>query len=186
MSNPLSLSGLWEVCFNNFIEPHYFYEEPFDGCGWVFDDEYVVIHDFLLPPFFVAVQFLFTVCFTLCLIGCLLMAGFLLMPKDNDLYIVLLLTKGSLLFLSATCGLIAVIIFGARGDGRDWMPHWEHNDMGWAFALAVLGSMILYPASILYMIEARRMRYKRLNEIGNREAGAYSMDDRKRHHHTDI
>lgn len=35
--------------------------------------------------------------------------------------------------------MIAVIIFGARGDGRDWMPNWEHNDMGWAYALAVLG-----------------------------------------------
>lgn len=176
------------VCFNNFYEPHYFYDEPFDGCGWVFDDSFMVIQDLLLPTFFVAVQFFFTVSFTLCLLGGLLMLVYIVMPKDSDFYIMLLLTMGSILFLSAVCGLIAIIIFGARGDGRDWMPHWEHNNMGWAYALAVLGSMILFPASILFTIEARRMRYKRLNEIGNREAGAYSLDDRKQHRpgHSDI
>lgn len=81
------------------------------------------------------------------------------------------------LLFTALCGLIAVITFGARGDGRDWMPNWEHNDMGWAFALACVGVCFLMPSGVLYMIEARRERYKRLNEIGTREASAYSIGD---------
>lgn len=91
----------------------------------------------------------------------------------------------------AIFGLIAVIIFGARGDGRDWMPHWEHNDMGWAFACACVGVCILLPSGILYMTEARRERYKQLNEIGTREASAYSVGAdirqyQQRQGHTDI
>lgn len=77
----------------------------------------------------------------------------------------------------AIFGLIAVITFGARGDGRDWMPHWEHNDMGWAYACACVGVCILLPSGILYMAEARRERYKQLNEIGTREASAYSVGE---------
>lgn len=76
---------------------------------------------------------------------------------------------------AAICGLIAVITFGARGDGRDWMPNWEHNNMGWSFVLACVGVLMLAPGGVLFMVEARRERYKRLNEIGTREAAAYSV-----------
>lgn len=94
---------------------------------------------------------------------------------------------------AAAFGLIAVIIFGARGDGRDWMPHWEHNDMGWAFACACVGVCTLLPSGILFIVEARRERYKQLNEIGTREASAYSVGEdirryqsRQQSGHTDI
>lgn len=97
------------------------------------------------------------------------------------------------LAFAAVFGLIAVIIFGARGDGRDWMPHWEHNDMGWAFACACVGVCTLFPSGILFIVEARRERYKQLNEIGTREASAYSVGEdirryqsRQQSGHTDI
>lgn len=48
--------------------------------------------------------------------------------------------------------------------------------MGWSFALAVVGAVMLLPAGILYMVEARRERYKRLNEISNREVSEYGDD----------
>uniref|UniRef100_A0A6B2E6F5 Putative conserved secreted protein n=1 Tax=Phlebotomus kandelakii TaxID=1109342 RepID=A0A6B2E6F5_9DIPT len=171
--------GLWEVCFNKFRDINRWYDVYFKGCMWVFEEEYYIIHDFLLPSFFVATQFFFTICFTLLLVSLFLTSLFLVASKDDDRYIMLLLTNGAVQVIGATCGLIAVITFGARGDGRDWMPNWEHNDMGWAFALAVLGVMILFPAGALFLVEARKIKYKRLNEIGTREASSYSMDDRK-------
>lgn len=60
--------------------------------------------------------------------------------------------------------------------------------MGWAFALAVVGVLMLAPSGVLFMIEARRERYKRLNEIGNREARPYRIDEDSRRYggNTDI
>lgn len=42
-------------------------------------------------------------------------------------------TKG--LLLTGFFGFIAVIVFGAMGDNRDWMPHWDHNHLSWSFGL---------------------------------------------------
>ena len=154
---------------------------------WVFEEEYYIIHDYILPSFFIGVQFFFTLSFTLMLFSILLTLVFLTCSKDNDRYITLLLTNGSALVVAGLLGVLACIMFGAWGDSRDWMPNWEHNDMGWAFALAVVGSFMLFPAGILFLVEARRAKYKTLNEIGNREAGgAYSMDSRRYRGHTDI
>ena len=32
-------------------------------------------------------------------------------------------------------GFISVLVFAVLGDGRDWMPHWDHNYLSWAFAI---------------------------------------------------
>lgn len=165
---------------NDFQDIHRFYDTRFTGCMWVFEEEYYIIHDYLLPGFYIATQFFFTLCFTLLLIALLMTLAFLGCSRDDDRYVMLLLSNGSIQIFSALCGLISVIIFGARGDGRDWMPDWIHNNMGWSFALAVVGVVLLIPSGALFMVEARRERYKRLNEIGTREASAYSADDGSR------
>lgn len=184
---------------------------------WVFEEEYYIIHDFLLPGFYIAVQFFFTLTFTLLLVSALLTLGLFMYTRDDDRYMVVLLSNGAsqvagceycehfryfvdcyiyylccVYFLQALFGLIAVIVFGLRGDGRDWMPNWEHNNMGWAFACACVGVCTLLPSGVLYLAEARRERYKQLNDIGTREASAYSVgDDIRRYQqrqsgHTDI
>lgn len=168
--------GLWEVCFNNFQDIHRFYDTRFTGCMWVFEEEYYIIHDFLLPGFYIAVQLFATLCFVMCLLALPLTLGFLRTSRDDDRYVVLLLTIGTCQVLGSIFGFIAVVIFGAKGDSRDWMPGWQNNDMGWSFAFAVVGAVMLLPAGILYMVEARRERYKRLNELSNREVSEYGDD----------
>lgn len=171
---------------------------------WVFEEEYYIIHDFLLPGFYTAVQFFFTLTFTLLLVSLLLICGILYYTHDDDRYMTVLLSNGAcqlaacnMRFSSsgnmcecmlrtnwfrfnkflAIFGLIAVIIFGARGDGRDWMPNWEHNNMGWAYACACVGVCVLLPSGVMFLTQARRERYKKLNEIGTREASAYSVGE---------
>lgn len=95
-----------------------------------------------------------------------------------------MLTTGTDLILAGIFGLIAVLIFGANGDRRDWMPNWEHNDLSWSFALGVLGSLFLFPAGILFLIEARKAKYRRLQE-NQPPPSQYSMETRKSSH-TDI
>ncbi|XP_012264925.1 uncharacterized protein LOC105691182 [Athalia rosae] len=152
--------GLWQVCFKNFKDIRHLYDTRFNDCWWIFEEEYYIIQDFLLPGFFVAVQLFFTLCMTLLLVGGFLTLLCTLGSRQHEKYQLYLWATGGTLTLAATFGLIAVIIFGAKGDGRDWMPNWEHNDIGWSFALAVVGSVLLYTGGILFLIEARRTRKK--------------------------
>lgn len=43
------VSGLWQVCFHGFVDPRHWYDTKFYGCWWVFEEEYYIIHDILLP-----------------------------------------------------------------------------------------------------------------------------------------
>lgn len=153
--------GLWEVCFVNFSEPHYWYDTTFDSCWWIFEEEFYIIFNFLLPGFFVTVQFFFTLCFTLHLIGICCVLLYMICSRENYRFVHLLVFLGALLNFSALSGTIAVYIFGLYGDGRDWMPNWEHNNIGWSYALAVIGVIGSYVSGTLYLIEARRHRIKR-------------------------
>jgi hypothetical protein len=55
----------------------------------------------------------------------------------------------------AFLGSIAVIVFGAMGDSRAWMPDWQNNYLSWSFAFAVIGVFGEYVAGILFLVEAR-------------------------------
>lgn len=84
--------------------------------------------------------------------------------------------------ISGFCGLIAVLIFGNNGDRRDWMPNWEHNDLSWSFAFAAVGTLLLLPGGALFLVEAKRARYRLLQ--ASRPSSHYDMEIRKAH--TDI
>ncbi|XP_011311462.1 uncharacterized protein kune [Fopius arisanus] len=160
--------GLWQVCLKNFQDPRHMYDTVFETCWWVFEEEYYIIRDILLPEFFVATQFFFTLCLTLLLIGGFLTALYTCCSRSQAHYQELLWAIGGNLTISGVSGLIACIIFGARGDGRDWMPNWEHNDISWSFAMAVVGSVFLLAAGMLFLVEARRHK-KRLERMLDEE-----------------
>ncbi|XP_067014267.1 uncharacterized protein kune [Anabrus simplex] len=172
--------GLWQVCFNGMEDTHHFYETKFEGCWWVFEEEYYIIHDILLPGFFVATQFFFTLCFTLLLIASFLVALYMCCSKHHDRFVLLLLVVGTDLTLAAFSGTIAVIIFGARGDGRDWMPNWEHNNISWSYALAVFGVLFLYMGGVLFLIEGR-VHHIRRKMAQSSQRSEYGMEQRKGH-----
>ncbi|XP_026764146.1 uncharacterized protein LOC113522605 [Galleria mellonella] len=190
LANPKFVKiGLWEVCFNGFEEIHHWYDTVFTGCWWIFEEEYYIIHDVLLPGFFIATQFFFTI--TMCSVLASMFLSYLYLGKDKDdeNYVTLLVTLGTVLVIGGFSGIISVVTFGARGDGRDWMPNWEHNDLGWAFALGCIGVILLFPAGILFLVEARVHKYKRLHEMQSRDPSSYSMHERKVGYtsgHTDI
>jgi len=64
--------------------------------------------------------------------------------------------------VGAACGTIALIIFGAMGDGRNFMPDWEHNYLSWSFGLAFVGVVMMYVTAVLFLVEARIMQRKEL------------------------
>ncbi len=101
-----------------------------------------------------ATQFFFTLCFIGMLFAIVLIVMYLLCI--NEYYRVSVLRwTGIDLIVSAALGTIALIIFGVYGDGRDFMPDWEHNYLSWSFGLAFVGVVFQYVCGVLFLVEAR-------------------------------
>lgn len=151
--------GLWRVCLNGFHDDRHQYEVKFYGCKHILLEEYDIIRDELQPPFFVATQFFYTLCFIGMLIAIIFVLMYLLCI-DEYYRVSVLRWTGIDLIVSGALGTIALIIFGSLGDGRDFMPDWEHNYLSWSFGLAFVGCVFLYVAGVLFIVEARIMLRK--------------------------
>lgn len=107
------------MCFKNFTDIHRFYDYKFEGCMWVFEEEFYIIHDFLLPGFYTAVQFFFTLTFTLLLVSVVLTVGIFIYSREDDRYMTVLLSNGAsqvaggkkCLSLIKTCCNLFVVIY---------------------------------------------------------------------------
>ncbi|CAI6375218.1 unnamed protein product [Macrosiphum euphorbiae] len=151
--------GLWVVCLKGFEDPRHFYDTRFHNCSWVFEEEYYIISDIIFEDFYIATQCFFTACILLAVSGLFYSALYLYLNKAYECYIQIL-SAGILNIAAAVCSSIALIIFGVYGDSREWMPHWEHTDLGWSFGVAVTGSIALYFSGVLYVIEQRIYKVK--------------------------
>jgi len=77
-----------------------------------------------------------------------------------------------IMFLSGLFCTIAVIVFGIKGDDRDWMPDPEHNFLSWSFALAVVGCFCHWIASVLFLVESRVLKERE----GKRSRTEYGLE----------
>jgi len=159
---PFTKLGLWNVCLNNFKDIKYHYDRIFNGCRHVLDEEYHFLDYFLRPPFFIAVQTFFTLCFILMLIGIVGVLMYVLC-FTHEHQVRLLRAISIDLLLAGFCGFIAVIVFGALGDSRDWMPDFEHNFLSWSFGLGVVGTFGLFLTSALFYVEAKVQAKKQMS-----------------------
>lgn len=90
------------------------------------------------------------------IVGSILALKFIVSSSKHYRYQIVLLSTGVVLTLAAICAIIGVLIFGGRRFYRDWMPEWEHNDVGYSFVFAAIGSLTLLTAGILFLVETRR------------------------------
>merc|ERR1712071_563854 len=151
----------WNFCLQDFKDVKHLYDRVFNGCRHVLDEEYHIIDWLLRPPFFIAVQTFFTFTFMLIILAFI----------GTPMYVVcftlehqvkLLRALSIDLTIAGICGTLAVIIFGALGDSRDWMPDFEHNFLSWSFGLAVVGTFGCYLSAALFYIEAKVQAKKQM------------------------
>lgn len=170
--------GLWSHCFRSLPDINDLTNTRFyAGCRWLFNpftEGYDEIRYMLAPPFFVATQFFFTICF----VGMLIAIGLVLMYLlciDDYYRVKVLKWIGFDLIVAGACGTIALIIFGAQGDGRDFMPDWEQNYLSWSFGLAFVGVVFMYVVAVLFLVEARIMQRKEIAR-DSQEKQQYPME----------
>jgi len=153
--------GLWEVCLNGFHDMRHQYDIKFYGCKHILLEEYDIIREELMPSFFVATQFFYTLSFIAMLIAIIFVVMYLLCV-DEYYRVNVLRWTGIDLIIGGAFGTVALIIFGALGDGRDFMPDWEHNYLSWSFGLAFVGAVFNYVSGVLFLVEARIIRRKEI------------------------
>jgi len=157
--------GLWVHCFRSLPDPHdELHTRYYTGCRWVFDPftaGYSEMRDFLAPPFFIAVQTFFTFTFMLILLA-FIGTTMYVVCFTHEHQVGLLRALSVELTLAGICGTLSVIIFGALGDSRNWMPDFEHNFLSWSFGLAVVGSFGCYLTAALFYVEAKVQAKKQM------------------------
>jgi len=163
--NKVDRVGLWVHCFrslpdfNDLLNQRYY-----AGCRWIFNPftkGYDQIRSYLVPPFFVATQFFYTLSFIAILVAIILVMMYLLCV-DEYYRVSVLKWTGIDLIVAGLLASIALIIFGALGDNRDFMPDWENNYLSWSFGLAFVGAVADFVAGVLFIVEARIMTRKEI------------------------
>jgi len=157
--------GLWTHCFRslpdyNDISNTRFYA----GCRWIFNpftEGYDKIRYMLVPPFFVATQFFFTICFMSMLIAVGMVLMYLLCIESYH-QIKVLRWIGFDLIIGGVCGSISLIIFGSQAESEYFMPDYEQNYLSWSFGLAFVGVFFMYVESVLFLVEARILQRKEI------------------------
>lgn len=156
--------GVWEYCFENFRFPYYQYDRVFDGCRGIFNDDYYVIREWLLPGWLLAVQFFISIALFCSLGGQLLLSGVVIRyPQQFVLrYEHVLITVSCVGAAIATfCILMMIIIFPLNCWRRDWMMYPRFNRLAWAYYCLFFTFLFHFAGSLYLYTESRRSYNKR-------------------------
>ncbi|CAI6359266.1 unnamed protein product [Macrosiphum euphorbiae] len=150
--------GLWTHCFRSLPDPNDPAEQRFFvGCHWVFDPftkGYDEIKGFLLPPFIVATQILYTITF----LGTLASAVgssmfFLCRTPEKKSFNQITQALGVTLVVSGVCAAMSVFIFVLFANRPGWMPGHDNNFFGWTFGVAIASFFALLGSGAFYLVE---------------------------------
>ncbi|KAI5634776.1 PMP-22/EMP/MP20/Claudin tight junction domain-containing protein [Phthorimaea operculella] len=157
--------GLWEYCFERFRFPSYQFDKLFNGCHYVFSQEFYVIREWLLPGWLMSVQAFVTLALILSLAAQILQACVIVRwPLRTVLRYEWIFVSSSFIMvaLSSAFLLLASIIFGANAYRRDWLLYPSFNVLSWSYAFAVIACLLFAIASLLLYVESRKLYELRL------------------------
>ncbi|KAF5275565.1 hypothetical protein FQA39_LY06677 [Lamprigera yunnana] len=164
----LDRTGLWTHCFRSLPDPYDTHQHRFFvGCRWIYDPfttGYDEIRGYLVPGFMVATLFFFTICFICMLVGAILsLLYFLCCGPDMTKFVLLITSNAIILMVGGICGGIAVIIFAACANRKDWLPGHANNFFGWSFVMACVGVIAALVAATFFFVEANIHKKKKQN-----------------------
>ncbi|OXA57364.1 uncharacterized protein LOC110846463 [Folsomia candida] len=167
--SPFKKMGLWEFCFDGYRHPNYQFDYLFNGCHWVFSYEFLIIREWLLPGWLMAVQAFMTLALIVSLGTQLILA---LLVTRWPLQIVLdyewILTMGSCIgnAICAACILLSISIFGGQYDRRDWLQYPQYNYPSWAYAFAIFSLLVHGVAALILYKEGQEAKERSIEGDG--------------------
>ncbi|XP_028038200.1 uncharacterized protein LOC114248955 [Bombyx mandarina] len=165
MFSPFKHMGLWEYCFDNFRFPGYRFDKKFDGCHYIYSQEYYAIKHWLLPGWLMAVQFFVTVALMLSFAAQVLLACVIVRwPLKTVLRYEWIFVFYSFIMVAVSSAFLflAAAIFGGNCYRRDWLLYPSFNVLSWSYAFAVIAFILFGLASIFLYLEFRKLYKLRL------------------------
>uniref|UniRef100_A0A6M2DJ16 Protein with signal anchor n=1 Tax=Xenopsylla cheopis TaxID=163159 RepID=A0A6M2DJ16_XENCH len=151
--------GLWEYCFHEFRYPYYQFDQKFDGCHYIFREQFYVIREWLLPGWLMSVQAFVTLSFMLSF-GCQILIALQLIRWPLDMVLRYEWIMSGLSFLGTAIAsfmmFLAVAIFGGNCYRRDWLMYPSFNVLSWSYAFAVISFLIHALAALFFYVEAKK------------------------------
>ena len=174
--------GLWNACFKNYVHKA-FPGKQFNGCWWIFSEEYSPIWSHINPPWFVGIQIMMTL--TLIMeIMTVLIAILILIKCCPGKSVIGLFILGGTAVVSGILTAISVIIFGAKSVTDDqWMESPEKNFVSWSFGCVVFSGFLILFAGVSLIVAA--LQAKLVNDYDSRHdydrRPAYAARHESRH-----
>ncbi|XP_013418803.1 uncharacterized protein LOC106179632 [Lingula anatina] len=135
-------AGLWEFCFNAFTHPQDYLAKSYVGCWWVYSPEYFNIREFLMPPWFIAAQWLSVSALVLELLALCIQSIYYMRCCSTTLEVPSIYLSAFLMVCACIIEGMVVIVFGALSGDRTWMPRPDFNYLSWSYAFAVLSGFV--------------------------------------------
>ncbi|XKL62641.1 hypothetical protein PGB90_002474 [Kerria lacca] len=158
--------GVWEYCFNNFRYPYHQYDQVFDGCKGVLSNDYIVIREWLLPGWLLALEFLISIGLFYTLGAQLILAGIVtryplkFILKQEHILIPISFVAS---VISCVCIFLMIIIFPLNCWRRDWLMYPRFNHLSWAY-YSLFFSLFFHICGTRYLYEETRYSWNKRKE----------------------
>ncbi|CAF0743930.1 unnamed protein product [Didymodactylos carnosus] len=148
--------GLWELCLYKYRHYKDDLQKPYTGCFWFWGNDMYRLRDWIIPPWFKWVQGFATLAFifTIVLMSAIAIALFSTFRwrwKYMGFFSIIA-------FAICVFEIIALSLYGVRGQDRLWMPRPEFNFFSFGYWSEFAAAISAFFASTLFFMDARWLR----------------------------
>ncbi|VDD81876.1 unnamed protein product [Mesocestoides corti] len=162
--------GLWEVCFKNFIFAEDYISKAYDGCWYIYRQEFKYIRFWINPPWFIIIQITSIVNITFSLGGLIL----ILQNAAGIETTFCTLSSSPIIFLQSVvvaCLTVITIVLGLMSKDRQWLPFSDRNTVGWGLGFSATAGILTLLSIFCLLVDqlahySEQIYHKLLEEKG--------------------
>lgn len=154
--------GLWEACFKNFAFLRDYTGKLYNGCWWIFSEEYRPVWDYINPPWFLGIQVMMTIVLIAEVLTVLMSILFLIKCCRGGDNMIALFVLGSIAIAAGILTGISTIIFGAKTvTDTHWIQEPEKNFLSWSFGCVVFSGFMELFGGVCSIVAALYVKLQR-------------------------